>query len=394
MKRFWLCAVLGCAAGMAGALDFGFVLDQTPGWNSEDKFFYDAAVSGWFSMFVGDNAQLYTSVKGIAKYRNTSWSDNPGPVVFDVGRFEFSYRPLPWLSLNVGRQYFRDSAEVVVSGLVDGASLSLGIGPTTLSAGIFYTGLLYKNTANITLTSDDSGILVDTNEYFASRRLLASARWVFPGQMNTLTLDGLAQIDLNDRPDKVNSQYISLQYALRTKNWWTFTPAVVVGFAQDPKAASAFTFAAGINMDWDIPKGLNDRFSFKVWTGSGSFRDTIAAFRPITGASQGRILDANLSGLIMARVGYTLRIFSIISLGAEFSYFARTDFKTVTSGSSLDTTKGYLLGGEYFANMTVAPTSDLTFVLSGGSFLPGLGDAFIAGTPDLWKIALQAILAF
>jgi hypothetical protein len=81
--------------------------------------------------------------------------------------------------------------------------------------------LLYKDTADIYMTANDLADYekeLDYNDfgntYFASRRVLAAAGWEIPAlgdNSHGLFLQGIAQFDLNDRDQKLHTQYLSLR---------------------------------------------------------------------------------------------------------------------------------------------------------------------------------------
>jgi hypothetical protein len=170
--------LFGIAAAARG-LDFGLALgtegDYTDNLNPEG-FSVTATAAPWLSAVFTEKISLYISGKLTFEYEEKG--EPRGCYFFEVERTELNLRPAPGLYLGLGRRRFQDPAGLIASGLFDGAGGSVNLGVGRFSLGAYYTGLLYKETAKIILTSgdlerykkplDSAGLA----GYFASRRVL------------------------------------------------------------------------------------------------------------------------------------------------------------------------------------------------------------------------------
>jgi hypothetical protein len=119
-----------------------------------------------------------------------------------LGRFEIFWRPLSNIYLEAGRVRFNDPAGFIAAGLFDGLSGTFVPGGVRLSAGAFYTGFLYKETAKILMSGGDAEKYAepldykDPESFLASRRILVSTAAEFPdfSPVSTLALSAASRI--------------------------------------------------------------------------------------------------------------------------------------------------------------------------------------------------------
>jgi hypothetical protein len=200
-KKLSLCAmILLLRAGAAFSQDYGLNLRFLPVFTDGDKpygnFEFTGTAIPWFAAPLGEQGDLYLSGGISAEYADEEWRPIP-----EVYRFEISYRFGSGPRLEAGRLSYREPLNLVMNGLFDGLALELDLGKTRLSAGAFYTGLLYKKAAHIVMSSGDYDGYYDREVYFASRRLVFSAGWEIPvlfGGEGSLDLGLIGQFDLND----------------------------------------------------------------------------------------------------------------------------------------------------------------------------------------------------
>jgi hypothetical protein len=268
--RFFVLILL-CSALPVMALDFGLDILQSPeftntGAKDSGEINYTGSYSPWFSSELGQTAKLYLSAKVSTVYEFGEWKPGNMPVLPELGRSEFLWRPetsgLPVSSINVkaGRTPFQDPLGMIAAGLFDGLGGSAVLGQARLSAGAFYTGLLYKETAEIVMTPSDEKTYNDTDNYFASRRLLFSAGAEFPAltPQSSLAANAFFQFDVNNEVTSIHTQYLSVKYTHLALETLSLTGAVVLGLAenQDADTSAHFVFAAGA--DWEVPGDLRD----------------------------------------------------------------------------------------------------------------------------------------
>jgi hypothetical protein len=368
--------------------DFGILLNQAP--QLEDTgngsdFSWTGALIPRFSVPLGERSLLYLSGGINAKYRKEEgWRFIP-----ELYRFEALFRGPSRMGLRAGRLEFRDLLGFTADGLFDGASAWLDGGWGTFRAAAFYTGLLHKKTARIVMTAGEQeeydAPVEGPSSYFAPARAFAVLGWDHPGGFST---ELLGQFDLRggDEP-RYHSQYLTLKYA---RSWNDSVTAELGGVAElieleaeDP----ALGFGTFLSLGWMLPGAAADRLSFAArWT-SGKQGDALAAFNPVTANTQGRVLQAKLSGIAVFEAAYLIR--PVRPLAAEVSalYFIRTDGETFPVDGDSDS---YLLGAEFDGRLTWVPASDVSFILDGGVFLPQ--NAYPSSEPR-WRLSLGVMFS-
>jgi hypothetical protein len=88
--------------------------------------------------------------------------------------------------------------------------------------------------------------------------------------------------------------------------------------------------------------------------------------------------------------GYTARLHRTFSIDASVLYFLRTD-----AGATYTDIPGsaYTLGAELYGQAIWVPVSDISFILGGGAFFPGLGASDPGGKPQ-WQVSLGSMISF
>lgn len=390
------------------AVDFGFMTSQYASFGNpdveENKFTYKGIFYPRFSSPVGKSGD-FSMTAGL-----TLGAENGFYCVPELLRTEFMLR-FGAGGLRVGRMFYSDPVSFVASGLFDGAQYYFISKAGTLSAGVWYTGLLYKETANITMTQSDLqnfnaaidyGEFADT--YFAPPRLLASIDWEHPAIAGQISLKTAltAQFDLSDNDDKLHSQYLTMKAGLTVKKFifefgYSLETAQNQGVSAEEEDESVFTiaFAWDAGVYWMLPTPFTSRLSFNGHFAGGraAGNDTVYAFTPVTVKYYGDIFKQKMSGLTVLNLNYTARIASALSASAVVSHFVRNDLGTF-SGYPVNAEEngGFSLGTEFFARLIWSPFSDFQVNFGGGAFLPALGSA----GPDekaQWKIELTAVLS-
>jgi hypothetical protein len=377
------------------AADFGLVL--APEWeyvsDTEGKGHgFTAGLTPWFSAALGEKASLYVSGKLTVEYEyeTQSWAD---PVLFELERTELTFYPASWVSLSLGRQFYRDGGGMIASGLFDGVSGSFGLGTARVFLGGFYSGFQYKESAEILMTGDDRSRYLlpleynDLDTYFASRRVIVPLGVEFPDLLSRLSLSftGLAQIDVNKEPNTaLHSQYLEASLGIEARDDLRLG---VVGIGERIDAEGRDEkkgFAAAVSLDWDLPGAVKDMLSLEGRWGSGAADGTTGAFTPVSGIAQGTIFSENLSGLLDARAVYTLRPRESLSLSLGVIGFWRTDLETFTDPELDGASNSRYLGTEAYGSLIWSPDSALRFTAGGGVFVPG--GAFVEGADPRWEI--------
>ena len=374
------------------AVDFGLVLDQTPGfggYGSDGQFDYSGMLIPRLSGLLGDNGEFYVSAGLRVDYSNKTWA-----IVPELLRTEFSWN-FSSGDLKFGRMHYSDPLGFIAEGLFDGVRFSLDTEAGTFSAGTWYTGLLFKNRADITMTSADLQSVAEAtdysdfiNTYFASRRIISALEWENPslGELFRVNLAFLGQSDLSDG-DRLNSQYVLGKIAMPYKAF-VFSLGGCLELIEAHKEANRIALAGELGINWELPTSIEDQLSFLGRFSSGVVKDgSVVAFLPVTTECQGEILKPKLSGISILSLDYVARLHRNLSVDITSSYFIRSDLGTFSYGSD-----GYFLGNEFLGRVLWSPVSDIQLSLGGGIFLPSLGNA-APKADNLWRVELNVILA-
>jgi hypothetical protein len=395
-KRALFCALAVLLhAGTVFSQDYGLTIRSLPIFVNEDKPYGNVEYTGtaipWFAAPLGEQGDIYLSGGMSAEYADEEWRPVP-----ELYRFEIAYRFTSGLRLEAGRLLYREPLNLVMNGLFDGLSLGFDLGKTRLSAGVFYTGLLYKKTAYITMSPGDYADYYDRDRYFASRRLVFALGWEIPALFNTgaqLDLGITGQYDLNDTGDTVHSQYAPVTLTLPFSNNCNAELGILPEIIEEDGRSPGFSFAVSGGLAWLPPGGMNDRLSLAMALSSGAWNSTARPFLPINTIAQGKVLRPNLSGLALIETGYTTRLHQSFSAEVSAAYFFRTDSRTYSDPDLDGASLSPLLGGEVYGGLTWAPVLDVSFTLGGGVFFPRWGRAFAADTSPRWRVSLETIIS-
>ena len=376
------------------ALDWGILTDHSveqEGIGSKpDDIHYQAYLIPWLSSPLGQNADLYISAAFNANLEKGEWALAPELFRTEIA-LDFNNAELKF-----GRMQYSDPMGYINSGLFDGISFALDSSAGVFSAGAWYTGLLYKKTANINITAEDLAAYNDllsydnfADTYFASRRLAFALGWEHYGikEVVRMKISVLGQADLNGRNTQFHSQYLVARAGIPLGDYFVLDLGGVAGFAEAGEFQASL--AGELGLSFFLPTQIQDRLKFTGIFSSGK-SGSLSPFIPITTISQGSILKAKISGLSLLGLDYTARLHRTFSFSLASTYFILSDLGTY-QGWPLEK-NGYFLGNEFFARLIWSPVSDIQFNLGGGLFVPAMGNA----DPEAglkWKVELNATLA-
>ena len=385
------------SANLVFSYDFGLLLDQK--FEPENKLFLSTTgFAPWFSWDGGKGLSVYLSGLLSLQYSKSDdgISENDGfgkPALMpELTRFALSYRAGQSYSIELGRIFYSDAMGVTASGLFDGFHYEANLAKGSLNAGLFYTGLLYKETAEIMMTESDRGNYGDPRQldkfgdYFASRRLFIPVRWDMPvGEMNNLSFEALFQFDLNGNDDALHSQYGEMQLDIYTRSRVSFSAGAFVEAMEGGDDVGLGFGALGI-LGVELPTAVSSALKFTTKFCSGFWNDTVTAFVPISGHALSEVFPELFSGVWVNRINYDVRILPSLFFESALSYYLRT--------YSEGDTKDYLYGGEIWASLAWQPLDDIRVYFGGGLFLPGLGNVYPSDTDTMWKISAGFSLSF
>jgi hypothetical protein len=402
MRRALCAAALALVVGGAAvAADYGLVLATTGEYGSdaeEGEFSFAGQSTPWFSAALGEKITLYLSGKLTFHYQDgeEAWE---WPPLFELERTELTFYPSQGAYFSFGRQWFSDSGGMLARGFFDGLQGSVGLGRVRLRVGAFYTGFLYKETAEILMTRGDFEAYYmpleygDPATYFASRRLFATIAGELPdlSSRTSLTLAALAQFDLNAYQEILHSQYLEARLGIDAVDTLRCIITGVGGVTEDEAAGLSANFAAALGTEWNLPGELPDMLAAEFRWGSGAVNDGIGPFKPLNGIAQGSVFAPTLPGIMNARISYTARPHHTLSVSALGIFFGRTDLETFRDRELDDASKDRFLGGELDGQLLWAPQSALRLSAGGGVFFPG--GAFVENTKLRWKTTINLVLS-
>jgi len=380
------------------AFDFGVDLNQELGFdgiNDKTNIDYTAALIPHFSTDLGTEGNLYISAAFEAVYEYEKWT-----LLAELLHTEISFN-FGDLRLRAGRIPYADPLGFTVEGFFDGLQVLYDTSIGTFSAGGWYTGLLYKKSANITMTPNDFDsyyIPLDYNNfpdtYFASKRVLMALGWEHPsiGESIRFRTAIFGQYDLNntdsygytlDDIDRYHSMYLSAKVVIPVKQFVIAMGGCVQMAKVDDE--TGIGLAGELAASWIIPASFQSQLSLIGRYSSGK-TDSIDPFVPITTNPQGDVLEAKLSGISAFYLDYTVQLHKTVLAGLTASYFIRNDKETY-SGYPAGTGDGIALGGEFFTRVTWSPLTDLSFIFGTGIFLPSMGNVNPEADPQ-WRVDL------
>jgi hypothetical protein len=394
MKRLQLFCLCLLLPAFLFSADFGLI---TGGYAAylDSGVEYEARIIPRFSLPVGDNGDfLVTAAMSVGKDDADEFYYTP-----ELLRTAFSLR-FGEAGITIGRMHYADPLGLIADGLFDGVQFYYAGTAGTLRVGAWYTGFLYKKTANITMTAEELGSWYKAldygdfaNTYFAPKRAIVSIDWEQPslGEFMRLNAALTGQFDLNGGDETYNSQYLTLKAGIPVKNWLIeLGGSVEVAQAEDE---TSFAYAADFGIFCALPSAFNSSLSLSLSLSSGRVDDTFRAFVPITTKYYGNVFREKLSGLSVAGLNYTALFVPTLGASITARHFIRNDLGTyagypIPAGGS----DNYFLGTEFFARLLWSPVSDLQFNLGGGAFLPSLGN--VGTDQDMqWRMELTVVLS-
>jgi len=441
MKRTFFCIFILMLAAVfsLSAIDFGLIISQNAGIETigadedslKEGFSYSTGVNPWLTVPIGKNdfGKFYLSAgltvnfansreelitiividedEGITETEIKEFMDGTWSFVPELLRTELSLRLTDKMSLSAGRTHYRDPLGFVAGGLFDGAYFSLDLGrPGIFSAGLWYTGLLYKKTTEITMTDEDQIVFnrkLDysdlANTYFGSRRLLAALDWDIPSLTEWLSLHSaiISQTDLTGNKNRYHSQYLTVK-ATVPASIFTFNMGACLQLSQlipdkeleDTETKIKLGLAGELGASMAFPASFQNLLSLNARFSSGTVKDSVfSAFVPVTTQYQGDILEVKLSGISSIDLNYIARLNRYFSFSLGSACYILSDLGTYKGYPGIN--ENYFLGAEFSGRLIWAPFSDLIINLGGGMFLPYSENA--EGSRDIkWKINLSVSL--
>ncbi|GBU28759.1 hypothetical protein R84B8_02321 [Treponema sp. R8-4-B8] len=396
-----LAAIFHLGAFSLNAFDFGLVFSQSadidvPSFDFEKtNFDIYGVLMPRFTALIGEKGSLFISAA--INYEVESSTDYFA-IIPELTRTDINFN-LGSINLNIGRMFYSDPLRITANGLFDGAQVSFITRNGNISVGGWYTGLLYRDRAAITMTPNElksSNDKVDyedfVNTYFAPPRVLAALEYDNPSLAGFLGLKVslLSQFDAGD--ENLNSQYLTAALSVQGKSLIFDLGGCLELIEYNDEITPAF--AADVALTFILPTKLEKQIKLSGRYSSGVSEDkSIGAFLPITTVSQGELTEAKLSGLSLLSLDFTGRLTNSLSANMAITYFIRNDLGTYKYYPVIEEdSKGFFLGAEIFGRLIWTITSGIRLNFGTGVFIPALGDA----APDadiLWRTKLNLVFS-
>ncbi|MDR2500824.1 MAG: hypothetical protein LBD37_07085 [Treponema sp.] len=381
--------------------DFGLLADQTLELEAS-RGVYKPVLTPWVSWNNGRGLSFYGSSAfslpryfyndypyGIQKTGDGGWTK---PVlVMELSRTAGYWRAAGSL-LAAGRMPYEDALGFAASGLFDGLCFDADLARGGLRLGLWYTGLLYKDSAKILMTPGDTEDYAkpwhwdNFSAYFASRRILSALRWdAALGESYRLSVEALAQFDLSGHDTLLHSQYGEILVEIFPEKPAGLTAGLACELMEDQDGKAGGAFGALARLQTEVPGGYKDGAALTVKYGSGPWNDAFA-FTPLSSPAQGEVFPGSLSGLLVIAADYGIQPRPAILAECVFRYFLRDHGVSGEEGK-------YLYGGELWASLAWQPLEDLRLSLGGGAFFPGLGNIYGDSKPQ-GKLTIGLSLSF
>jgi hypothetical protein len=397
------------------SFDFGVLLNQYAGFNNSagDKNVseYSAGIVPRAMFYFGETGSFFTSASMTAGYKEEFY------FVPELLRTEFSIY-FGGLGIKAGRFSYSTPFSYIAEGLFDGVQLTHSSSAGRFGFGAWYTGLLYKKSANIIMTREDYkkyytpldySDFIDT--YFAPKRFFAAIDWEHLSLFNALHFNTavMGQIDMSNEKEKHHSQYFAVKLGIPVKHFLiefggSLEASQIIqtpqfeGIAFETESDNKdythnLAFAGEFGIYWTLPTEFSSRFSLVARYASGAINERVGAFVPFTAKLYGNIFQSKMTGITILTMDYSGRFAHSLGAGINLSYFIRNDLSIPGNyHTASEIYNGKLLGAELFTHLVWSPFSDLQLKLGAGIFTPVVGNVWKDGKPQ-WRVDLTAVLA-
>jgi len=314
--------------------------------------------------------------------------------------FPLLFGPGSSLDLSAGRFRFRDPTGRIWNHTADGASFELRFPRWWLQTAGAYTGLLLNEVSDIRMTPTDSEEQSDRDEYFGPQRAIGLVRLRLPELIGrqSFTAFVVLQFDLRDPDDQeetLNTQYYGLRLAgpiepVRGLYYDAFGAAALGQLVQQGGGESEITAGLyGARLRYFRERLRFSRILLEWLHVSGSEEQEFVA---INAPATGLAFSPELSNLMLATLGYSLRPFTNSASPAlaavQTGLSARTFLRSSVESGAVDVPADLIddddaryLGTELELRLAMRPTSELGLVFTNAMFFPN-DDAFLES--DRW----------
>ncbi|RKX87494.1 MAG: hypothetical protein DRP58_02675 [Spirochaetes bacterium] len=408
MKYFYTLLMVFFISTSLFSLDWGGNLeDSSIAYISDStNIYHDDTLSLWLATDLWDNADVF--VRGSYTYTTDKlW-------FFDLDRLELNIDESPSINVSLGRLAVSDLSGILFNQKLDGISLILNSYDSIISATAGYTGSLFKESSNVTMSIADKSDMSDDSVLFASPRIITGINMLFPESFKNqdIKISFWQEKDLRksnlmsegpSAPTGLGGNIDILYFGIGSSGkiipslfYDTFS---YLGMGKTLSyISSSYTYKnilsylgyAGLR--YYIPEALNSQISFKFLYTSGdsdhnsSFLEGNTSgqstlFIPISKTSVALIFSPSLGNIFFTQLGYSFKPFfksqssllKKIQLELmDINFFRSTTGQISESGINPASNSLYL-GTEIDGTVNFRPYSDLGVSFSTGIFIPSSG---------------------
>jgi hypothetical protein len=383
--------VLSCAAS-AGAIDYGLLSEAQGRWTAGAE----TPVSGagrltlWASFGAGRKLRGFASVSASAD----GLTEAAGPLGYvDVGTLRIdaeigsSIGASSEILLSLGRIDFGDPTGYVFSHRADGLSLRASAPGLAITAQAAWLGLQPKASSRVFMS------VADIKDYLDPDILNAPARGVgilsirlpeiLRRQDASLFIAG--QTDLRaEAAKRFDSAYggLSLRGALARGLYWN-------AFGVGEYSAEGFGLLAGGSVEYLEPtkSGPTARLDLLLATGSNG---PLSTFRPVSATILGEGSRITASNIAMAALSAGWKFSDRLRPSARAAAYLRASPDPLALNGFDATSLDAYVGTELTAALALRPLSDFSLSAAADLFFPYAGGSFVAGTPNTFRVRLDA----
>jgi hypothetical protein len=209
-------------------------------------------------------------------------------------------------------------------------------------------------------------------------------------EYHNLFLEVLAQFDLNDSDEKLNSQYAQFLVEVFNKKDMRILGGFVYERMQSMGgnygSATGNAFGALASVEMGIPGYPHNSVKLSAKYSSGPYDGRFTGFVPLTSTAQGMVYSGTFSGLWLARLDYEVRLLPSMYYEASVSLFGKGYYEPDVDG--------VMLGGEMWNSFAWRPYEDVQVNFGGGLFIPGQAKAYSVGRNTTYRVSAGVMVSF
>ncbi|HZK20267.1 MAG TPA: hypothetical protein VFC68_06045 [Treponemataceae bacterium] len=387
------------------AIDFGITIGNDTSFKNwpEKTVEQFNNVDVWLSEKFTPTVRFYLSANGAFSFSKTIDTDTP-PVSVLIPDLGLSYLSgvqalgnagaLEW---SVGRISFYDESRLLTTGLADGVVLKWYNGKVQLGTSCYFTGLLVKDNATVSMSAQDEVDAVDDNVVFATKRvvyqLVAGVSQAILNQDIKLQLTG--QNDLNTgSTEKFDSYYATV---LLSGNPLPLT-SYELGFSASLQKEERVDLKSGLLGFSNLTMYLPFKSSILKWDTVYSApvdKNDTNGFKPVSTTTVSTVMPSIRLGQIMySALDFSMQATRSLNMGLKASTFFRTVDKNTAISFIDNNSDSYYVGSEGLVFLSWEAFPELALGANAGLFIPNSTVAVPDIDPLLYQVSVLVHFKF